>query len=122
MPCLGREWVGIPYQQGGADIRGCSCWGLVRLFYREHFLIGLPDIEAGDPLPKDWRLVRPFFAAEFGDVLLFDRPDGPHVAIALGHRDMLHVDECTTSRIERLDSWIWRDRLRAVYRHKNLYT
>lgn len=114
MPLAGR-WIGIPYDPNGSDFDGASCWGLVRLFYAHQFGILLPDLKAVDAIPNTWRRVT---HPTFGDVLLFNTFDGPHVGIALDKRSMLHVDENTTSRIESYRGLTWRHRFRSCYRYQ----
>ena len=40
--------------------------------------------------------------------------------VAFNRTEMLHVDECTTSRIENFKGLAWKNRLRRIYRHRLL--
>lgn len=111
----GDRWVGIPWVADGHSFAGCSCWGLVRLYYREVLDVSLPDVHHVDQMAGRWFSVK---TAIPGDVLLFHTAGGPHVGLAIGGPDMLHVDKCEYSRIERFTGLKWAKRLRKIYRHK----
>lgn len=38
-----QDFVGVPYQLLGRDVRGLDCWGLVSCVYRKRLGISLPD-------------------------------------------------------------------------------
>jgi cell wall-associated NlpC family hydrolase len=125
------DYVGIPFKTGGSDRRGCDCWGLLGLVYREVFGITVPLYDdqydslnvhvlarvVAENLPDSrWR---PVPTATPGDGLLM-RVLGQevHVGIAVGDRRFLHaavgLDE---SCIERLDSPKWARRQLGTYRY-----
>ena len=55
-------------------------------------------------------------SVELGDLLLFQ---GPHVALALDERSMLHADEGVAEVVtERFRGTLWEQRLDRVYRHQ----
>lgn len=111
-----NDFIGIPWSADGDSVSGCSCWGLVRLFYRAQFGIELPDIAYADQMHGAWS---PVEISRFGDVLLFRRgPMDRHVAIAINDIDMLHVDQDKTSCIENFRGPLWSNRLLRIYRHK----
>lgn len=111
------EYIGISWAKDGHSFTGCSCWGLVRLFYRNKYDIELPDFPSSDFVASAWSSVK---KPALGDVLLFRTATGPHVGIALTNTEMLHVDECTTSRIENFKGLAWKNRLRKIYRYRQL--
>lgn len=112
---IGRSYIGIPWAKDGDTVAGCSCWGIVRLFYRNQYDIELPDITSVDSMAGMWSSVP---SAALGDVLLFRTSTGPHVGIALNNTDMLHVDNFAESRIESFKGLAWKHRLRKIYRYK----
>ena len=114
---IGDEYIGIPWAKDGHSNKSCSCWGLVRLFYRNEYDIELPDITSVDSMAGAWFSVPVPMA---GDILLFRTESGPHVGVALNKTEMLHVDECTTSRIENFKGLKWKNRLRKIYRYRLL--
>jgi len=110
--------IGIPWTPDGDSHDGCSCWGLVRLYYRQEQGINLPDLRDGDQMACIWK---PVISPQMGDVIVFRRgPADRHVGIALTHFDMLHVDEDKTSCIENYRGPLWSHRLLRIYRHRQL--
>ena len=108
--------IGIPWSSDGHDVSGCSCWGLVRLFYRTELGIELPDLAEGDKMQHAWR---PVDTVTRGDVLLFRRgPYDRHVAVAMDNATMLHVDQDKCSCIENYRGPLWSHRLLKIYRHR----
>jgi len=105
-----RQWesyVGIPFKDFGRDMKGCDCWGLVRLVLKRECNIDVPsygEISArdlarvtdtiGEQSSTDpWSMVeqpRPFDVA-----LMRGRP--LHVGIMVSDKQLLHVEEkiCT---------------------------
>lgn len=112
-----NRYIGIPWDAHGDSLDGCSCWGLVRLFYRDEYSIDLPSIADGDQMRHMWRQVT---QVRRGDVILFRHQGAArHVSIALDQRDMLHVDN-KPSCIERYRGMVWKHRLLRIYRHRDL--
>jgi cell wall-associated NlpC family hydrolase len=110
------DLIDIPWQSDGHSLDGCSCWGLVRLFYRTEMSIELPDIKNGASMGGVWY---PVALPVLGDVLVFrvERIQR-HVGIALDTTSMLHVDECKRSCIENFKGFTWNNRLLRIYRHR----
>lgn len=124
-------YLGLRQADHGRDRDGVDCWGLVRLVYADELGIDLPSytevcpdlaeraelgaLITGERDRGPWREVtRP----EPFDVLLFRiGPHATHVAVAVDHRDMLHVhghsESCIVSISDR-----WRKRLVGVYRYQ----
>jgi len=109
------KYIGIPWVTDGHSLEGCDCWGLFRLFYRNEYQINLPGLTSGEAMYGAWTKVD---TPIVGDLLLFRTTEGPHVGIALSKTEMLHVDKCTTSRIENFKGLAWKNRLRRIYRHR----
>ena len=49
-----NDFIGIPYLAGGRDFKGCDCWGLVTLYYREALGLELPDYKIS---PEDFKII-----------------------------------------------------------------
>lgn len=128
-----NDFVGIPYLPGGADEKGCDCWGLVRLVYRRRFGMELPgvvlDVTPGErpeaaaiapvlDLARDsfWERVS---VPQPGDVAVFRvRGYDSHVGLVTMPGYMLHVREGHDAVIEAYDRRFWKNAFRGVYRWK----
>lgn len=123
------KYVGIPFADHGRDRRGCDCWGLVRLFYRDEFGIELSDLGPAyrdttdadgmrrvhsDQLPQ-WRQVDD---PQPGDVALLAVMGAPvHVGILIDRERMLHAQRGTDAAVERITGPVWKNRLQGIFRH-----
>jgi cell wall-associated NlpC family hydrolase len=123
------KYVGIPFAEHGRTPSGCDCWGLVRLFYYKEMGVLLPDL---GPLYRDttdadgMRRVyadqlgrwQPVDRPVAGDVALLNVAAGPvHVGVMVDVRRMLHVQRGTDAVIERVDSLLWKNRVRGFFRY-----
>lgn len=99
-----NDYVGVPYAGNGRDRRGCDCWGLMVMVFREQRGIDLPDWL----LPDDYTLseaVRAITlgigetkhqaerldAAEAWAVVVAERRTRPHhVGLCIGRGHVLH--------------------------------
>ena len=112
-------FVGIPFRDRGASFDGCDCYGLVRLFHREHFDRDLPvapcvvkegDEAAGDPA---WRKIdRAAEDVKLGDVALIRGARTLHCGLLVDARRILHVSIMSTSVVEQLSRFF----LFGIYR------
>ena len=129
------KYVGIPFKDPGDSFKGCDCYGLVKLLYREEFGLSLPEV--GDlytsaykrhevdktlsaHIDYDWckkvqkdEPLKPF------DMLVF-RIAGTdhHVGLYIREGYMLHVVEGSDSGVERYTGVRWGKQLHRVIRHK----
>jgi len=105
------RYVGLPFLDGGRDLSGLDCWGLVRMVYAERLGVALP--EYGEISAKD--LVRVARAMEVGkndgwqtvsvpqalDVALMRSGQGGrlvvHVGVMVDNRRVLHVEQATAA-------------------------
>jgi len=91
------EYIGIPYLAYGDTRAGCSCWGLVRLVWREKLNYDVPDflsVKTREDLARmttgaQWRQLEkpePFAIAlyHFPESLL-------HSALVINDEDILHA-------------------------------
>lgn len=127
------RYLGIPYVARGFDRKGCHCFGLVHLVYREMLGIQLPEhegIEPGDRLAiarafKASRSRAPWNEAEgprrdFDLVLMLQGSVPMHVGIACGPRRILHVEEGVATVCVDANHPFYRSRIVAAYRHDAL--
>ena len=119
---------GVPFAEGGQDLSGWSCWGMIRAAFRECFGVDLPDLqgcryrnrreaqEAFDSLAVAYREVDRG-REQAGDVLLLK--GGPcHVALVVKPGLMLHVDKGCATCTESYLNWPWKSRVLGIYRHE----
>lgn len=131
-PIKTARYLSIPYKFNGDTFAGCDCYGLISLVLREELGIEIAqfkmydsyrDVDEGvfvehsedEFTPVAENEIQPF------DVLLVytDRASPTHVGIYIGNGRFLHITRHTRRAIVEKVS-IWRDKLYAVYRHKEL--
>ncbi|CAK0766165.1 conserved hypothetical protein [Gammaproteobacteria bacterium] len=124
-----NKYIGLPYLEKGRDTAGVDCWGLARLVYAEEFGITLPCLseqyKSGSregiaeliALEKEgWEITE---APRSGDVVLFVIHGFPsHLGLVTLPGFFLHVLQNKTVVVERLESPLWKSRLRGVYRYR----
>ena len=124
------QYVGIPFVDGGRNVLGCDCWGLVKLVYREELGIELPDfeisafdteevIEAMESGKKQWRETS--LALEKYDVVAMhigQKHFGMvnHVGVYMGNGMFIHTLQRTASMMNRMMDPQWTSRILGVYR------
>jgi cell wall-associated NlpC family hydrolase len=133
-----RGYVGIPFVDGGRDMAGCDCWGLVRLVHFREAGIELPsygEIAAADLLAtaramRDGAISEPWTkvtgaARRAMDVVLMrrlgDSGRAPvHVGIMVDARRMLHIVRAADSHTVPLDHPTVKPRVLDFFRHRDL--
>ena len=124
-----NKYVNIPFKDGGRDINGCDCWGLVRLVYQQEFSIDLPSF-SGEYDVNDPKLLHEKIAQhkegwevlgepEPGCVVLF-RMFGAesHIGVAISSTQFLHAREKYASAVENFSSTEWKNRIVGYYKYR----
>lgn len=127
-----KNYIGIPFLKNGNDRKGCDCWKLIVMIYREQLGIELTDyaeIFVDDSLASlkkvaktmkqerlKWQQVQtpiPY------DIILL-RVDGLvcHAGLVIDRRRMLHIMDGVDSTIEEFTSLQWKRRVEGYYRWK----
>jgi len=132
--------VAVPYVDGGREMAGADCWGLVRLVMRERGGVDLPtygeiaaserarvarrmrrDSDGGPWLPVDvpreLDVVVMFADTKVGGK--FRRLRG-HVGIMLDGRHVLHTEHDTGAEIVTIDERTIKHRIACFRRHEAL--
>jgi len=124
-----RDFIGIPYRDGGRDYTGADCWGLVWLYYRDELGVDLPPL-AGAYQNDDRKRISqltdetmPLVGARKvdvpidGDIVLMRMRGMPtHVGVYVSPGMVLHTHRRTDSVIQRIDSLSLRSRIEGYYR------
>lgn len=112
---LFEPYLRIPYLDKGRDHKGCDCWGLIRLIYKEELDVGLPsygDISAHDamritravkegsevPNIGRWRDLNPTDKMSPFDIVLMKwigSKVAGHIGIVTDDFKLLHTEEYT---------------------------
>lgn len=128
-----HTYVGIPFVDGGRDMGGCDCWGLVRLIYRRELGITLPsygEISARDLIAVSravtfghngsaWQAVQNGAGRAF-DVVVMAYPGKRivgHVGLITGAGDVLHTEHSSASVVIPINHWSIRERIKCMRRH-----
>ena len=122
-------YVGSPFVDGGRDIEGLDCWGLVRLAFADHLGIELPDygeVSARDLLrvaraigggQEAWEAVEHPRAFDVALLRLYSRSWIGHVGLMIDARHMLHTERASAAAVVQLDHYTVRDRLAGFRRY-----
>ena len=124
------KYVGIPFLDGGRDMAGLDCWGLVRLIYAQELDIDLPDygeVSAKDLLrvarslddgSERWLSVDD--PAEFDLVAMrfYDRAWVGHVGVMVDARTMIHTEDKTAVAVVPVSHFSVRCRIASYRRLK----
>lgn len=122
------RYMAIPYVDGGRDMEGCDCWGLLRLIYADHLNIVLPehsDVSAFDLMAvfkrvrddrKEWQAVKE--PEPFDGVLMNERPNSPvisHIGIVTPCGRVMHTNALHGVRVQSFEELA--SRVMGVYRY-----
>lgn len=112
------RFIGVPFADKEPSFDGANCYGLVRLFYREHLGIDIPDLRVhSDHSNRVWatylkeiserwdRVEEP----QFGDVVAMAQDIShprivQHVGVYIGDGKVLHTLNKINSHIVSLES------------------
>jgi len=126
------NYIGIPFLADGNDQKGCDCWGLAVLIYKEQLNIDLP-VFAGmfvdgslaslirvtkhiRKIKKTWLKVNE--PASYDIILLRTGNMIYHVGLVIDKKRMLHVMEGINSTIEEFTGIQWKQKVEGFYRWK----
>jgi len=125
------EYVGIPFEKDGNDKKGCDCWRLVVLVYKDRLGIELPDFAGAyvdgslASLKKVSRMIRDGKQSwqkvdkpiPFDVILLRTGSMVYHVGLVIDRKRMLHVMEGINSTIEEFTGIQWKQKVEGFYRY-----
>lgn len=125
---IARQFLRVPYLEGGRDVRGCDCWGLVRMIYWEAYGIDLPLLQVKPGIQAAKNVLRASRSVDWimsngraGDVVVVRQRSIPgHVGLLLTRNDMIHTLPDVGVTVERTDSIRWRNKILGYYRPAKL--
>jgi cell wall-associated NlpC family hydrolase len=136
-----KNFIGLPYEHLGRDVKGIDCYGLVILIYKENLGVELPDVcnytfgknaadyftafysddmyESVTGFHKLWEPVEVSNLKKY-DVILFhvhaDIDAPTHSGIYIGDGKFIHSMNGNSSSIHRLDRWS--TAIHSIHRYK----
>jgi len=125
-----KKYIGIPFLSNGRTMKGCDCYGLIRLVLHNEYGIELPELsnDYSDALNVEetarlFAEYRPVIAAEKIDkseekalVVISEHGFPAHVGIAAGGGFVLHTGMKTGSVCQRESHPGLRSRIEGYYR------
>lgn len=128
-----NQFVGISFVPGGCSLSGCNCGGLVLLVFAAFGQRVTVPGYTGDH--ADSAAVNRIMEQERGNWEPLAEPEVPclvaiavdlknpdwvnHVGVYIGNGRFLHSWRRTRSCVEKIDSLLWRNRIKGFYRWKN---
>jgi cell wall-associated NlpC family hydrolase len=119
-----EPYLRIPFREGGRDIHGCDCWGLVRLVLAERAGLLTPrhDGLTEDEIERQshvWPEVSREAAQAFDVVVMRQRltTEFTHVGVVIEPGRLLHTEERTGPMIVDFDHRTVRHRIYSFHRH-----
>ena len=128
------DYVGIPFRSLGRTRKGCDCYGLLQIVFKEHYNLTLPDvigykdamntdqtshiIEEYTPLLAGEKEVEP----KEGMVVVLNGLEGlsSHVGVLISDKLMLHTTKRFGTIIEDLS--IYKNRVKGFYNVNKSYS
>lgn len=112
-----EKYIGIPYVDKGRTFKGCDCFGLVKLFYRNELNIDVPDVAITADKPR--RIFANFLNEISKNWVEIDKPEKgcviamtaneqhpnlvTHFALVIDDKQVIHTLNKIGSHLVRLD-------------------
>jgi len=127
------SYIGMPFRELGRTRGGADCWGLTCIVYAEQLAIDLPPylglytsveeraeisaiVDGAIAEAGTWAIVD--HPQEFDIAVIRQGKYGSHVGILISPRQMLHMAEKASARIDDFTQPRWASRLTNIYRHR----
>lgn len=126
-----NDYISVPFEEHGRSVKGCDCWGLARLIYKEQLNIDLPALldykntkdgksisELYEIEHQEWEEI-PIGQEKPFDVLVFKMLGLPtHIAVVVDKGLMIHCEKGCGTHISEYNREVqWKTRLAGVYRY-----
>ena len=127
-----NQYITIPFVEHGRERKGCDCWGLARVIYKEQLGIDLPTLldykdthdshniaDLYENEHKEWEEIPLGQEKEF-DILVFKILGLPtHIGVVINKGMMIHCEYGIGTHITEYNrEFQWRKRLAGIYRYK----
>lgn len=126
------DFVGIPYRDRGRDMKGCDCWGLIRMYFDWVLGVELPSFDGTyssaeetaavarlvESEKLDWQVVD-VGSERRGDIALMwvrNPRWATHCGVVLEPGKMLHTRKGVGSCIQSYRHGFWVNRVVGFYR------
>lgn len=127
------NYIGIPFKDKGRDIKGCDCYGLVMLYYKNEFNIDIPDTniipnQTGsimrnflNEIEKHWiKIDKPEKGCVVAMAMHEDHPKlVTHFALALDEKTILHSVRERGSHKMSIDNMQIKSFIKGFYKWQN---
>lgn len=127
-----NNYISIPFAEKGRSIKGCDCWGLVRIIYKNELGINLNSYDDEYINTADKDTVNAAIEMERGrwisvesprefDVVVMNMKGLPmHVGIVTRDGFMLHCAKGVNTSHERYNGIKWKSKIVGFERHSSL--
>ena len=127
-----NQYITIPFVEHGRERKGCDCWGLARVIYKEQLGIDLPTLldykdthdshniaDLYENEHKEWEEIPLGQEKEF-DILVFKILGLPtHIGVVINKGMMIHCEYGIGTHITEYNrEFQWRKRLAGIYRYE----
>ena len=127
-----NQYITIPFVEHGRERKGCDCWGLARVIYKEQLGIDLQTLldykdthdshniaDLYENEHKEWEEIPLGQEKEF-DILVFKILGLPtHIGVVINKGMMIHCEYGIGTHITEYNrEFQWRKRLAGIYRYK----
>jgi cell wall-associated NlpC family hydrolase len=123
------KYIGIPYIEKGRTLKGCDCYGLVKLYYKNELGISIPDSNTCAKTPrrtlavyleqisKNWEETTAQKNAVVAMCLNVNHPKMvTHFGVMIDENTMLHTYENTNSHIISIDHITVKNQIKGFYK------
>ena len=124
-----NDFIGIPFVSKGRTFRGCDCYGLVKLYYKEVLNIELPEtvITAEQPrrtfanylneISKNWTLTVPSKNAVVAMAVNAEHPSLiTHFAVMIDDKRFIDIRENRSSYLTSIDDEKIKNQIKGFYK------
>lgn len=130
-----ERYLLVPFRDGGRDMKGLDCWGLIREVYSDQLGIELPsygEISAHDMRKIAERMAgdtaegevwRPIKTPEAFDVVVMSWAQHKiiaHVGVMIDAKRLLHIEPGTYPAIVQAKHPFVARRIRGYFRHRDM--